>query len=86
MLKSNVSMFCATIVLLAVAAPAEAAKSAHDTGMAIGKKRGYPNPECYATQFAAYAVPGADGKFKAPRGKAAKVYKLELQTKCNISR
>ena len=86
MLKSNAMMFCASIMLLAAAAPAEAAKSAYDTGLAIGKKRGYPDPQCYATVFAANAVQGPDGKFKGPGGKAAHPYKLELQSKCNISR
>lgn len=86
MLKSNLMLFCAAIMVVAAAVSAEAAKSAYDTGMAIGKKRGYPNPECYATVFAANAVQGPDGKFKGPGGKAANPYKLELQSKCNISR
>jgi hypothetical protein len=79
-------MFCVAIMLLATVAPAEAAKSAYDTGLAIGKKRGYPDPQCYATVFAANAVLGPDGKFKGPGRKAARFYKMELQSKCNISR
>ncbi len=74
------------ILLVMASAPAEAAKSAYDTGLSIGKKRGYPNPDCYATVFAAYSTQGSDGKFKGPAGRAAGPYKLELQSKCNISR
>lgn len=64
---------------------AQDGKTAHQTGMSIAKKRGYPTPNCYADVFAAHAAKNAQGQWKAPTGKAAVGYKNEQQTKCGIS-
>ena len=60
-------------------------KTAQQTGMAIAKKRGYANPNCYAEVFASYASQNSKGRWRAPTGKAAIGYKNEQHAKCGIS-
>lgn len=75
------------IAAVALSTPswAQDSKAAHQTGMSIAKKRGYPNPTCYADVFASYAAQNPKGQWRAPTGKAAVGYKNEQQTKCGIS-
>lgn len=81
------ALLAAMAVFLFAIAPAEAARSAYNAGIASAKKRGFPNRKCYASVFATYAAQNRRGKFTAPAGnsKAAFVYRNEQMNKCGIS-
>lgn len=75
----------ASAMLVASPGVAQEGKTAHEVGMSIAKKRGYPNPACYAGVFASYAAKNAAGQWRAPTGKASVGYKNEQHSKCGIS-
>lgn len=85
MFSKQVYVVVAAAIALTTSSWAQDGKTAHQTGMSIAKKRGYPNPNCYADIFASHAAKNVQGQWKAPTGKAAVGYKNEQHAKCGIS-